>query len=823
MENQQPPLNQTPVNIEDEMRRSYIDYAMSVIIGRALPDVRDGLKPVHRRILYGMHEMGLAHNKPYRKCAKIVGEVMGNFHPHGDAAIYDALVRMAQDFSMRSVLIDGQGNFGSVDGDPPAAMRYTEARLGRIASEMLADIEKETVDFTPNYDESQKEPVYLPAQIPNLLANGSEGIAVGMATKIPPHNLKEVIDAAVLQVNKPEATLEEIVKLIPGPDFPTGGFIYGKTGIQQAYATGRGSIVVRAKAAIEKQARGDKEMIVVTEIPYQVNKAKLIERIADLVQEKKIEGISDLRDESDREGLRIVIELRRGEQPEVILNNLYKQTPMQTSFGVIMLAIVNGQPRVLNLQEVIKYFVDHRIDVVRRRTRYELRKAEERAHILEGLEKALDKIDAVIKLIRASKTPQEAREGLMKQLEFSQVQAQAILDMQLQRLTGLEREKILEELENLLKRIAELKEILANDKVLRGVIIKELKEVQRQYGDDRRTQIVDEHAEIKLEDLIQVEDVVVTVTHSGYVKRTPVSDYRKQHRGGKGRIGMRTREEDFVEYLFVASTHSYLLIFTNQGKVHWLKVYEIPDVGTAGKGKAIVNLVNLADDEKMTAVLPVTDFAEDKFVMFATRRGVVKKTRLDAFSNPMARGIIAISVDEGDELIAVELTSGKDQIFLGTHDGKCIRFHENNVRDMGRQARGVKGIELDEDDYLVGMTVSGDEGMILSVTAKGYGKRTLVSQYRAQSRGGKGVINVKTTQKNGRVVAIMKVERDSEIIVITAQGQIIRIEAANIRAVGRSTQGVKLIDLDGEDQVTAASLITSQSEKLLENNPPTVH
>jgi DNA gyrase subunit A len=821
--NNQLPFNQTPVNIEDEMKRSYIDYAMSVIIGRALPDVRDGLKPVHRRILYGMNEMGLAHNKPYRKCAKIVGEVMGNFHPHGDAAIYDTLVRMAQEFSMRCPLIDGQGNFGSVDGDPPAAMRYTEARLARVSNEMLGDIEKETVDFTPNYDESQQEPVYLPTQIPNLLVNGSAGIAVGMATNIPPHNLKEVIDAVILQVSNPDASMEELMQLIPGPDFPTGGFIYGKSGIRQAYATGRGSIVMRARAAVEKQARGDKEMIVITEIPYQINKAKLIERIAELVQDKKIDGITDLRDESDREGMRIVIELRRGEQPEVILNNLYKQTPMQTSFGVIMLAIVNGQPKVLDLQEVIKHFVDHRIDVVRRRTRYELKKAEERAHILEGLKKALDKIDGIIKLIRASKLPQEARDGLMRQFQFSQIQAQAILDMQLQRLTGMERQKILEELENLFKRIAELKEILANEKVLRGVIIKELKEVQKQYADERRTQIVDEHAEIKLEDLITVEDVVVTVTHSGYLKRTPVSDYRQQQRGGKGRIGMRTREEDFVEYLFVASTHSYLLIFTNQGRVHWLKVYEIPDVGTAGKGKAIVNLVNLGPEEKMTAVLPVTDFVQDRFVMFATRRGIVKKTRLDAFSNPMARGIIAISVDEGDELIAVELTTGKDQIFLGTHQGKCIRFQEDDVRDMGRQARGVKGVELDEKDYLVGMTVSGDEGMILSVTENGYGKRTQVKQYRAQSRGGKGVINVKTTDKNGMVVAIMNVDDASEIIVITAQGKIIRLEASAIRAAGRSTQGVKLIDLENGDQVAAASLITNQSEKLLENNSPTVH
>jgi len=822
MENQLS-FNQIPVNIEDEMKRSYIDYAMSVIIGRALPDVRDGLKPVHRRILYGMNEMGLAPNKPYRKCAKIVGEVMGNFHPHGDSAIYDTLVRMAQDFTMRYALIDGQGNFGSVDGDPPAAMRYTEARLARISQEMLADIEKETVDFTPNYDESQMEPVYLPAQIPNLLVNGSAGIAVGMATNIPPHNLNEVINAVIYFVNKPEATVQELANLIPGPDFPTGGFIYGKSGIAQAYATGRGSIVMRARAAIEKQARGDKEMIVITEIPYQVNKAKLIERIAELVQEKKIEGISDLRDESDREGMRIVVELRRGEQPEVILNNLYKQTAMQTSFGVIMLAIVNGQPRVLDLAEMIKYFVDHRIEVVRRRTQYELRKAEERAHILEGLQKALDKIDAIIKLIRASKSPQEARQGLMRQFEFSQVQAQAILDMQLQRLTSMEREKLAEEYQNLIKRIAELKEILANEPVLKQVVVKELKEVQKQYGDERRTEIVDEHAEIKLEDLITVEDVAVTVSHSGYVKRTPISVYRMQHRGGKGRIGMRTRDEDFVEYLFVASTHSYLLVFTNQGKVHWLRVYEIPDVGASGKGKAIVNLVNLAPEEKVTAVLPVKDFAEDRFVMFATRRGIVKKTRLAAFGNPMARGIIAISLDEGDELIAAELTTGKDQIFLGTRDGKCIRFDEEDVRDMGRQARGVKGIELSENDYLVGMTVSGDEGLILSVTENGYGKRTYVKEYRAISRGGKGVINVKTTEKNGHVVAIMKVDGSSEIILITAQGKIIRLEASAIRAAGRSTQGVRLIDLEGDDKVTAASLITNQSEQLLEDTPPTVH
>ncbi len=805
-------INQQPVNIEDEMRRSYIDYAMSVIIGRALPDVRDGLKPVHRRILYGMHEMSLAPNKPYRKCAKIVGEVMGNFHPHGDAAIYDTMVRLAQGFSMRYVLVDGQGNFGSIDGDPAAAMRYTEARLAKLSQEVLADIEMETVDFTPTYDESRLEPVYLPSRVPNLLVNGSAGIAVGMATNIPPHNLTEVVEAAIHFINHPDATVLDLMKFIQGPDFPTGSFIYGRSGIQQAYLTGRGSLVMRARAAIEKQPRGDKEMIVITEIPYQINKAKLIERIAELVQEKKIEGIADLRDESDRDGMRIVIELRKGEQPEVILNNLYKQTSMQTSFGVIMLAIVNGQPRVLNLAEVIRYFVDHRIEVVRRRTRFELRKAEERAHILEGLLKALDKIDAIIKLIRASKTPAEARLGLMEQFKFSQVQAQAILDMQLQRLTNLEREKLREEYEALIKRIAELNEILNNERVLRNVIIQELKEVQKQYGDERRTQIVDEHAEIKLEDLITDEDVAVTVTRSGYVKRTPIATYRQQLRGGKGRIGMRIREEDFVEHLFIASTHSYLLIFTNQGKVYWLKVYEIPDVGSAGKGKGIANLVDMTSEERVRAVLAVRDFPPDRFVIFSTRHGVVKKTALDAFDNPMARGIMAITIDEGDELIAADLTNGQDQIFLGTHEGKCIRFHEEDVRDMGRQARGVKGMNLGEGDYLVGMAVGGDEGLILSVTENGFGKRTSVQEYRITGRGGKGVINVKTTERNGKVVSIMKVDEESELMIITAQGKVIRLEASKIRQAGRSTQGVKLIEVEGEDKVSATSVISSQTE-----------
>ena len=817
------PLNQTPVNIEDEMRRSYLDYSMSVIIGRALPDSRDGLKPVHRRILYGMQEMGLAPNRPYRKCAKIVGEVMGNFHPHGDSAIYDAQVRMAQDFAMRYPLVDGQGNFGSVDGDPAAAMRYTEARLAGIAREILADIELDTVDFAPTYDESQLEPSCLPTRIPNLLVNGSSGIAVGMATNIPPHNLTEVIDAVIHLVQNPAATVEELAKLVTGPDFPTGGVIYGREGIRRAYATGRGSIVIRARAAIEKQPHGDRNMIVIREIPFQVNKAKLIEKIADLVQSKRIDGITDLRDESDRDGMRIVVELRRGEQPEVILNNLYKLTPMQSSFGVIMLAIAEGQPRVLNLADALRSFVDHRSEVIRRRSRYQLKKAEDRAHILEGLFKALDHIDRVIRLIRRSMSPQEARERLMAEFSLSAVQARHILEMQLRALTGLEREKLHQEYTALAKRIAELREILSSNPALKRLLVKELKEVRKQYGDERRTAIVDEAAEITLEDLIAVEDVVVTMTHTGYLKRTPISIYRMQHRGGKGRIGMRTREQDFVASLFVASTHSYLLIFTNQGKIHWLKVYVIPDVGSSGKGKAIVNLVNFEQGEKVAALLPVTEFAQDQFVVFATRRGTVKKTRLDAFSNPMSRGIRAISLNKGDELIGAELTAGDNQIFLGTRKGKCIRFHERGVRSMGRQARGVKGIDLMRGDYLVGMTVGGDKGLILSVTENGYGKRTRIGAYRYQSRGGQGVINVKTTDRNGKVMAIMKVSENSGIILITAQGKLIRLESGAIRAVGRSAQGVRLMDLHQGDQVAAACLITHQSERLLDGQAPVIH
>ena len=815
---QQQPLlvgNRQPVNIEDEMRRSYLDYAMSVIIGRALPDVRDGLKPVHRRILYGINEMGLQSNKPYRKCAKIVGEVMGNYHPHGDAAIYDTLVRMAQDFSMRYPLIDGQGNFGSIDGDPPAAMRYTEARLARISALMLDDIDKETVDFSPNYDESLQEPQCLPARLPNLLVNGSSGIAVGMATNIPPHNVAEIIDATIALIEDPELSVAQLMKKVPGPDFPTGGFIYGHEGIKNAYATGRGSLIMRARAAIEHMTK-DKDAIVITEIPYQVNKAKLIEKIAELVQEKKIDGIADLRDESDREGMRIVVELRRGEPAEVILNNLYKQTPMQSSFGVIMLAIVNGQPKVLSLKEMIQHFIDHRVDVVRRRTQFELRKAEERAHILEGLKIALDNIEAVIKLIRASATPKDAREGLMTKFKLSERQAQAILEMTLQRLTGLERNKIQQEYEELIKLIEKLRSILASEKKLRALVEEELLDMKKTYGDVRRTQIVDEHAEITLEDLIAEEAVAITLTHSGYLKRTPIDIYRTQTRGGKGRIGMRTREEDFVEHMFIASTHSYLLIFTNKGKVYWLKVYEIPDVGTAGKGKSIINLVNLTSGEKVSAVLAVmkldAENNEQTFVVMATQLGVIKKTPLSAFANPMARGIIAINLDDNDELIGAKLTDGKQIIFLATHDGKAIRFNEDHVRDMGRQARGVRGMTLGKGDFVVSMETFGEKGLVLSVTERGYGKRTAIGEYRLIARGGKGVINVKTTERNGKVVGALNVEEDSEVMLITAQGKIIRTDSSQIREAGRSTQGVRLIDLDSDDRVAACSLIEKSAE-----------
>jgi DNA gyrase subunit A len=798
--------NNIPVNIEDEMRRSYLDYAMSVIVGRALPDVRDGLKPVHRRILYGMHELGLHYNRPTRKCAKITGDVMGKYHPHGDAPVYDALVRMAQPFSLRYPLVDGQGNFGSIDGDPPAAQRYTEARLSRIAATMLEDIDKETVDFKPNYDDSEVEPEVLPSRIPNLLVNGSEGIAVGMASKIPPHNLREIVEAAIALVQNPAITLPKIAEIVQGPDFPTGGIILGRAGIGEYFATGRGSIKVRAKAAIEKLGK-DRESIIVTEMPYQVNKARLVAHIAELVNEKKLEGISDVRDESDRDGYRMVIELKRGEQAEVVLNNLYKQTQMQISFGVILLAIVNGQPRELGILDALKRFVEHRIDVVRRRTDYLLRKAREREHLLLGFKKALDNLDAVITLIRAAKNPKEAREGLIAQFEFTERQAQAIIELQLQRLTGMEQQKILDELAEIQVRIAEYLEILGSEKVLRGVIVKELKEVQKDFGDERRTQIVEDTGEIKLEDLVQVEDVAVTVTRGGYVKRTAVDTYRRQTRGGKGRIGMSTRAEDVVEHLIIASTHAYLLFFTNKGRVFFLKIYEIPDAATVGKGKHCSGLINLQQDETVTAFLPVKEFVAGKFIVMVTKQGVIKKSELTEFDNIMARGIIALGLDEGDELLAARLTTGEDYIFLGSHEGMACRFKESDVRPMGRPARGVRGMELDEGDYLVGAEIVGKEGLILSISENGFGKRTSLEDYRLTARGRKGVINMNTTPRVGKVVGILSVKDDSDLMIVTKQGQIIRIDSGDIRKTGRSTQGVRLVNVEAGDQVAAASLI----------------
>ncbi len=803
--------NLIPINIEDEMRRSYLDYAMSVIIGRALPDIRDGLKPVHRRILYAMSEMGLAFNRPYRKCAGIVGEVLGNFHPHGDAPVYDALVRMAQDFSLRYPLVDGQGNFGSVDGDPPAAYRYTEARLSRIDTALLEDLDKETVDFRPNFDERRVEPEVLPTRVPNLLINGSSGIAVGMATNIPPHNLTEIINATILLVQKPETHLSEIVNLVQGPDFPTGGFILGRQGILDYFTKGRGTLKLRAKAATEKSGK-DREAIVVTEIPYQVNKARLIEAAAGLVNDKKIEGISEIRDESDRDGMRIVFELKRGEQAEVILNNLYKHTQLQINFGVIMLSIVNGQPRELGLADVLRRFIDHRIDVVRRRTDYLLRKAREREHILLGFQKALENLDAVIKLIRASKTPREARDGLIGTFEFSERQAQAIIEMQLQRLTGMEIEKILKELADIQVEIAEYLEILASDKRLRGIIVQELKDVQKEFGDERRTQIIEDTGEIHLEDLIQVEDVAVTVTHGGYLKRTAVDTYRRQSRGGKGRIGMGTRTEDVVEHLVVASTHAYLLVFTTKGRVFWLKIYEIPDAGTTGKGKHVSGLVNLQPDEAVKTFLAVKDFVPNQYIVMVTKLGVIKKCELTEFDNPMARGIIAVSLDEGDELLAARLTDGENYIFLGTREGKAIRFRESDVRAMGRPARGVRAMDLGEGDTLIGAEVVEKDGLILSISENGFGKRTPLEDYRLTARGGKGVINMKLTPRIGKVVAILSVKEDTDLMIITRDGKIIRLESGEIRQAGRSTQGVRLVRMEEGDQVAAASVIPDEAE-----------
>ncbi len=798
--------NIIPTNIEDEMKRSYLDYAMSVIIGRALPDIRDGLKPVHRRILYAMQQMGLQPNRPTRKCARIVGEVMGKYHPHGNLSVYDALVRLAQDFSMRYPLVAGQGNFGSVDGDPPAADRYTEARLSRVATALLEDLDKETVDFRPNYDDSEQEPDVLPTRIPNLLVNGSSGIAVGMATNVPPHNLTEIIDATIYMIQNPDAPLSKLMEFVPGPDFPTGGYILGRQGIFDAYTKGRGSLKLRAKIDVVAIGK-ERQQILIREIPYQVNKSKLIEQIAAAVNEKRIEGISDVQDHSDREGMRIVVDLKRGEQAEVVLNNLYKHTQLQIGFGVIMLSIVNGQPRELGLKDLIKHFIDHRVEVVRRRTEYELRKARDREHILLGFQKALNNLDEVIRRIRESKSPREARDSLIAGFEFSEKQAQAIIELQLQRLTGMEQQKILDELAEIQRRIAEYMEILGSDKVLRTLIIKELKEVQKDYGDARRTQIVEDTGEINLEDLVAVEDVAVTVTRGGYLKRTAVDTYRRQTRGGKGRIGMGTRTEDLVEHLIIVSTHSYLLIFTTRGRVYWLKTYEIPDSTTIGKGKHLSNLISLQPDETVKAFLPVKDFVPDQFIVMVTKHGVIKKSELTEFDNPMSRGIIAVSLDEGDELISAKITHGDNYVFLGSHNGQAIRFVEDKVRAMGRQARGVRAMELSEGDYLVGMQVVDKDGLILSIAENGYGKRTPLESYRLTDRGCKGVINMKTTSKTGKVVAILSVKEDSDLMIVSQSGKIIRIESSTIRQAGRSTSGVRLVNLEEGDKVAAASVI----------------
>jgi len=816
------PQNRIPVNIEDEMKRSYMDYAMSVIIGRALPDIRDGLKPAHRRVLYGMKTMGLSSTRGYRKCAKIVGEVMGNFHPHGDASIYDTLVRMAQDFNMRYVLTDGQGNFGSIDGDPPAAMRYTEARLDPLADEMMADLDKETVDFVPNYDETTDEPVVLPATYPNLLVNGSAGIAVGMATNVPPHNLREVVNAVIWSIEAAQSTapptaaerLRKLLELVPGPDFPTGGYIIGQAGIRQAQLTGRGSVLMRAKTEIETSKKGDRSSIVVTAIPYQVNKARLIERIAELVREKTIEGISDIRDESDRDGMRIAIDLKRGEVSEVILNNLYKHTQLQTSFGVIMLAIVGGRPKILTLVEFIDNFIEFRREVVRRRTEFELRKAEARAHILEGLKIALDHLDQVIALIRASKSPVEAREGLMTTFGLSQIQSQAILDMQLQRLTGLERQKILDELAEIQKLIERLRAILSSDKLLLEIIVGELRHVVDKYGDDRRTEILPEEGEFRALDLIVEEDMAITVTNTGYIKRTAITNYRNQRRGGKGRIGMRTREEDFVSHLFVASTHAYIMIFSDRGRAYWLKVHEIPDVGPDGRGKAIANLVSMQEGERIAALLTVREFEANKFIVMGTKLGEVKKTELSAFSNPRAGGIIAMDVEEGDSVIAVQVSEGSNEVFIGTRNGMSIRFPESDVRSMGRTAGGVRGIELRDQDEVVAMEVLRPGGTILSVTEQGFGKRTELDEYRLQSRGGVGIINIQASDRNGKVIGVAQVADEDELMLITQQGKILRMASKDIRTIGRATQGVRLIDIEGDDRaVSIARLAESDADE----------
>ncbi len=796
-----------PVNIEEEMKKSYVGYAMSVIIGRAIPDVRDGLKPVHRRVLFAMNEMGNRWNKPYKKSARIVGDIIGKYHPHGDQAAYDTIVRMAQDFSMRYPLVDGQGNFGSIDGDPPAAMRYTEIRMDRLAEELLNDLDKETVDFVPNYDESMEEPTVLPSRVPVLLLNGSAGIAVGVATNIPPHNLREIVSGTVALINNPDITIEELMRYIQGPDFPTAGFINGREGIYSAYKTGRGIVRMRARAMIERNARNERESIIVTELPYQVNKANLIEAISELVKEKKISGIADLRDESDREGIRIVIDLKRDEPSGVILNQLYKHTQMETSFGIIMLAIDHGQPRVFNLKEVLSSFIDFRREVVTRRTRFELARAQERAHILEGLIIALNHIDEVIAVIKKAANPQEATVSLCARFGLSDIQAKAILDMRLQRLTGLEREKIDTEYGELTRLIQELLGILGDNRKILDVIIREMEEIKDRFGDERRTEIVTSVEDIGIEDMIVEEDMVVTVSHSGYIKRNAVSLYRSQRRGGRGKVGMQTKEEDFVEKIFIASTHHYILIFTSAGRVYWLKVYQIPQAGRAARGKAIVNLINLAQGERLAAILPVRDFADDKSVVMVTKKGVIKKTALAAYANPRASGIIAMSVDEGDDLIDVQITNNQQDIFLGTRKGKAIRFHAEDVRDMGRNARGVTGIRMDEDDCVVGVEILAEGNAILTVSENGYGKRTLVIEYPLQGRGGKGTINLKTVPKIGFVSGVCQVTGEEDVVLISDAGKIIRLRVDEISLIHRSTQGVKLIGLGDEERIVGMARV----------------
>jgi len=802
-------------DISDELKRSYLDYAMSVIIGRALPDVRDGLKPVHRRVLYAMHELGNDYNKPYKKSARIVGDVIGKFHPHGDAAVYDTIVRMVQDFSLRYPLIDGQGNFGSIDGDAPAAMRYTEIRLKKITHEILEDITKETVDFVPNYDSSLEEPVVLPSRIPNLLVNGSAGIAVGMATNIPPHNLGEVVDALVALIDNPNITVAELMEFVPGPDFPTGGFICGKSGIVSAYETGRGIVRMRARAVVEQVAKGSRENIVITEIPYQVNKARLIEKIADLARQKKVEGIGDVRDESDRDGMRIVVELKRDGHAQVVLNHLFKHTSLESTFGVILLAIVNGRPELMNLKELLAHFLQHRKTVVIRRTTYELRKAEERAHILEGLKTAIDNLDEVVALIRRSANPAEAKSGLMERFSLSAIQAQAILDMRLQRLTALERDKILEELANVLAAIERYRAILARSELVLEIIKEELAAVKKEYADPRRTELVPEPGEINIEDLIVEEDMVVTLSHGGYIKRNPVSIYRSQKRGGKGVAGLSSKQEDFIEKLFVASSHDYFLCISNLGQLYWLKVHEIPEVARTGRGKALVNLlpINRQVEEKIAAVVPVRTFDPDRFLVIASRYGIVKKTPLDAFSRPRPTGIIAADIRDGDEIIAADVTDGRADIFLGTKCGMGIRFSEGDIRPMGRLASGVRGISLDEGDEVVAMVpVPEGGGDLFTVTEAGYGKRTHIDAYRIQGRGGRGIINIKTTEKVGNVVGVLLVNDSDEIMLVGASGNIIRIRAGDIRPIGRSTQGVRLIQIGEGDRLAAVAKLAEQDE-----------